>query len=78
MIIDKSTKVPSVGGTFTFLRFSINWISTAVYAAKCSVGRKEFIHREFNAAEELAGIVITAAYALFFRYTVIIGRNKQL
>ena len=61
-----------------FLSLCTDWIPTAIYAAVRRVGRKEFVNGEFNAAEKLARIIVTAAHAFLFGHAIIICRNKKL
>lgn len=39
---------------------------------------KEFVHRELDTAEEVAGVVIGTADAFLFRHTEVIARDNQL
>ena len=50
-----------------------------VISGRERVGREEFIHREFDVAEDFAGIIVVAAAgALFVRQAVVIDGNEQL
>lgn len=47
-----------------------------VLAAAEIIGGEEFVHRETDAAEKRAGVIIGAAGALLVRQAVIIGGNE--